>query len=167
MESARSPDTLSTGSRSRRGAGRHTTLTLKRPPPLTSDSNHLHNHANRARKSWRSDVPTILPGWERHTGGSRSIHKHCTSPNVKLNGRVKSRMVAEPGSNLIMQLLRHFDDVTARTDEPTIQKRLVRQNQPRSRQLRPSGCGPEYGEESLIHTKMTFPRNLVWHSAQE
>ena len=28
-------------------------------------------------------------------------------------------MVAEPGSNLIMQLLRHFDNVTARTDEPT------------------------------------------------
>ena len=22
-------------------------------------------------------------------------------------------------------------------------------------------------KESLIHTKMTFPRNLVWHSAQE
>ena len=60
-------------SRSRRGAGRHTTLTVKRPPPHTSDSNHLHNHANRARKSWRSGVPIILPGWGRHMGGSRSI----------------------------------------------------------------------------------------------
>ena len=54
-------------------AGRHTKLTVKRPPPYTSDSNHLHNHANRARKSWRSDVSIILPGQRRHTGGSRSI----------------------------------------------------------------------------------------------
>ena len=37
--------------------GRNTKLTVKRPPSYTSDSNHLHNHANRARKSWRSDVP--------------------------------------------------------------------------------------------------------------
>ena len=51
----------------------HTKLTVKQPPPYTSDSNHLHNHANRARKSWRSDVLIILPGWRRHTGGSRSI----------------------------------------------------------------------------------------------
>ena len=41
--------------------------------PYTSDSNHVHNHANRARKSWSSDVSIILPGWRRHTGGSRSI----------------------------------------------------------------------------------------------
>ena len=61
------------GVRKGEGAGRHTTVTVKRPPPYTSDSNHLHNHANRARKSWRSDVPIILPAWERHTGGSRSI----------------------------------------------------------------------------------------------
>ena len=60
-------------SRSRRSAGRHTALTVKRRPPYTSDSNHLHENANRARKSWRSDVSIILPGWERHTGGSRSI----------------------------------------------------------------------------------------------
>ena len=46
---------------------------VKHPPPYTSDSNHLHNHANRARKSWRSDVLIILAGWERLTGGSRSI----------------------------------------------------------------------------------------------
>ena len=104
------PDTLSTGSRSRRGAGRHTTVTVKRPPPHTSNSNHLRNHANRARKSWRSDVPIILPGWERHTGGSRSIptvhpcgpeavgssnHKHIKSPNVKPYGTVKSRKFAQ------------------------------------------------------------------------
>ena len=54
-------------------AGRHTKLMVKRPQPCTSDSNHLHNHANRARKSWRSDVSIILPGWRRHTGGSRAI----------------------------------------------------------------------------------------------
>ena len=40
-----------------------------------------------------------------------SVHKHYRSPNDKPNARVKSRMVAELGSNLIMQLLRHFDDV--------------------------------------------------------
>ena len=103
MESARSPDTLSTGSRSRRGAGRHTTLTLKRPPPLTSDSNHLHNHANHARKSWRSDVPIILPGWE--AVGS-SVPKHRTSPNVKPYGRVKSHIFffVSPISNLLSSL---------------------------------------------------------------
>ena len=95
-------------------AGRHTKLTEKQPPPYTSDSNHLHNHANRARKSWRSDVSNILPGWGRHTGGSRSAptvhpcglrsggavgssnHRHITSPNVKPYGRVKSRMAGEP-----------------------------------------------------------------------
>ena len=69
---ARSPDTLSTGSWSRRSAEKHTTVTVKRPPPHTSDSNHLHNHANHARKSC-SDVPIGLPGWECHTGGSRPI----------------------------------------------------------------------------------------------
>ena len=96
----------STGTRSKMGAGRHTKLTVKRPPSYTSDSNHLHNHANRARKSWRSDVPIILPGWGRHTGGSQSIptqytradfgpeavscsvHKHITSPNVKPHGKI-------------------------------------------------------------------------------
>ena len=88
-------------------------MTVKRPPPHTSDSNHLHNHANRARKSWRSDVLIILPGWERQTGGSRSIptvhpcglrsggcgsssnHKHVTSPIVKPYGRVKSAKKVE------------------------------------------------------------------------
>ena len=54
-------------------AGRHATSTVKRPPPHTSDCDHLHNHANRARKSWRSDVPIILPRLGRHSGGSRSI----------------------------------------------------------------------------------------------
>ena len=93
-------------SRSRRGAGRHAKLTAKRLPPYTSDSNQLHNHANRARKSWRSDVLIILPGWGRHTVGSRqhpqctradfgpeavgsSNHRYITSPNVK-PFRVKS-----------------------------------------------------------------------------
>ena len=45
-----------------------------------------------------------------------SVHKHNTSPNVKPYGRVKSPMVAEPGSNLIMQLLRHLDDVETNVD---------------------------------------------------
>ena len=46
-----------------------------------------------------------------------SVLKHCTSPNDKPNGRVKSCMVAEHGSNLIMQLLRHFDDVDPGQDD--------------------------------------------------
>ena len=67
------PTPLSTGSRSRRGAGRHAKLTVKRPPPHTYVSKHLHSHANHARKSWRSGTSIILPGWRCHTGGSRSI----------------------------------------------------------------------------------------------
>ena len=31
----------------------------------------ISNHST-TRKSWRSDAPIILPGWECHTGGSRS-----------------------------------------------------------------------------------------------
>ena len=31
----------------------------------------ISNHST-TRKSWRSDTPIILPGWECHTGGSRS-----------------------------------------------------------------------------------------------
>ena len=31
----------------------------------------ISNHST-TRKSWRSDAPIILPGWEYHTGGSRS-----------------------------------------------------------------------------------------------
>ena len=82
-------------------------LTVKRPPPHTSDSNHLHNQANRARKSWRSDVPIILPGWASHGWVPVNTPQYTradfgpeavgsTNPNVKPHGRVKSRMVAEP-----------------------------------------------------------------------
>ena len=35
----------------------------KQPPSYTTTGNNLHNHANNARTSWRSDVPIILPGW--------------------------------------------------------------------------------------------------------
>ena len=89
-------------------------MTVKRPPPHTSDSNHLHNHANRARKSWRSDVLINLPGWESHKW-SRSIrspvrtsvrravgsshHRHVTSPSVKPYERVKSSKNKENEKN--------------------------------------------------------------------
>ena len=63
-------------------AGRHTTLTVKRPPPHTSDSNHMNNHANRVRKSWRYDVPIILPGWVRDTGGSWSAKRPILPPVI-------------------------------------------------------------------------------------
>ena len=84
----------------------HTRLTVKRPPPHTSKSKHLHSHANHPRKSWRSDVPIILPGWGHHSPGQypqytradsgpeaagSSIHKHYTSPINTPHGRVKSR----------------------------------------------------------------------------
>ena len=60
-------------SRSRRCADRHAKCAVKQPPPYTTTSNNVHNHANNARKSWSSEVPIILPGWEHHTAGSRSI----------------------------------------------------------------------------------------------
>ena len=53
--------------------GRQAKCTVKQPPPYTTTGNNVHNHANNARKSWRSEVPIILPGWGHHTGGSRSI----------------------------------------------------------------------------------------------
>ena len=33
----------------------------------------LNARTNHAHKSWRTDVPIILPGWRRLTGGSQSI----------------------------------------------------------------------------------------------
>ena len=40
----------------------------------TTITRHDINHStcNNASKSWRSDVPIILPGWEHHNGGSWS-----------------------------------------------------------------------------------------------
>ena len=52
--------------RSRRGAEIHSYFDTSRA---------LHKSTPRSpqqQKSWRSDAPIILPGWECHTGGSRS-----------------------------------------------------------------------------------------------
>ena len=38
----------------------------------TTRHDNNHSTCNNASKSWRSDVPIVLPGWEHHTGGSRS-----------------------------------------------------------------------------------------------
>ena len=67
--------------RSRRSAElrQHYTTT----PRPTDVSTCAVSHANRkhALKSWRSDVPIVLLGWGRHTGGSRSIPTvHACSP---------------------------------------------------------------------------------------
>ena len=45
----------------------------------TTTTRHDNNHAtcNNASKSWRSDVPIILPGWEHHTGGV-PVETHST-----------------------------------------------------------------------------------------
>ena len=73
VESTKSPDILSTRSRSRRGAGRQATLQPMLPPPYTTTVSNPHTNVNHARTSWRSGIPIILPGWGYHTGGSRSI----------------------------------------------------------------------------------------------
>ena len=40
----------------------------------TTTTRHDNNHStcNNASKSWPSDVPIIMPGWEHHMGGVRS-----------------------------------------------------------------------------------------------
>ena len=52
----------------------------------TTTTRHDSNHStcNNASKSWRSDVPIILLGWEHHTGGSRS--KPTVHPCLVLQG---------------------------------------------------------------------------------
>ena len=52
-----------------KNAGGQTVVHNKLPQPR-HDNNH--STCNKASKSWRSDVPIILPGWAHHTGGSRS-----------------------------------------------------------------------------------------------
>ena len=162
-------------------------MTVKRPPPHTSDSNHLHNHANRARKSWRSDVPIILPGWERHTGGSRSIptvHPVRTSVGrlwVAQTTSISRAQTSNPtggqvphGSGAQVSDPRHSTRSiltkwilirsTAKTDEPAT---TVAASALEPAAEPPVETTEADREESLIDTKMMFPRNLIWHSAQE
>ena len=40
--------------------------------PVSNMTSTNHSTITTTTKSWRSDVPIILPGWECHTGGSRS-----------------------------------------------------------------------------------------------
>ena len=56
-------------SRSRRGAGRHTKLTA-RPTATTCTTKQT---ARERAGALTSPSSIILPGWRRHTGGSRSI----------------------------------------------------------------------------------------------
>ena len=66
--------------RSRKGVGVYSTLTSCSPPVssmLTTTT---------TTKSWRSDTLIILPGWECHTGGSRSkptVHR-CSQSGRRL-----------------------------------------------------------------------------------
>ena len=85
---------------------------------MTTQADH-----KRAHKSWRSDVPIILPRWVHHAGGSQSTptahpclacqggcgllteqspQRTATTtnePNNTSHETMKSRMVAEPWSN--------------------------------------------------------------------
>ena len=93
-------------------AGRHTKLTVKRPPPYTSDSNHLQIARERAgaltspSSCLDGGVTRVGPGqYPQYTRADfgpeavgSSIRIRHTSPNVKPFGRVKSCMVAEPMS---------------------------------------------------------------------
>ena len=66
--------------RSRKGVGVYSTLTSC-SPPVTSVIT-----TTTTTKSWRSDTLIILPGWECHTGGSRSkptVHR-CSQSGRRL-----------------------------------------------------------------------------------
>ena len=107
----------------RNSAGRHATVTVKRPPPHTSNSNHLRNHANRARKSCRSDVPIILPGWERRStptvhpcglrsGGCGQLKPQALDvPNVNPYGRPSPSWQRSSSFRPTAQHTQHLDEV--------------------------------------------------------
>ena len=68
--------------RSRKGVGVYSTLTSCSPPV----SSMLTTTTTTTTKSWRSDTLIILPGWECHTGGSRSkptVHR-CSQSGRRL-----------------------------------------------------------------------------------
>ena len=56
--------------------------TTKPPPTAVTTCTTPHANRKHARKSWRSDVPVILPGWEHHTGGSRSTSNSTPVPGL-------------------------------------------------------------------------------------
>ena len=82
-------------SRSRRGAGRHTKLTVKRPTATTCTT----TQTARERAGALTFASSCLDGGVTHStpvdfgpvAVGSSVHKHYTSPNVKPYGSVKSR----------------------------------------------------------------------------
>ena len=71
----------------------------------TTTTRHDNNHStcNNASKSWRSDAPIILPGWEHHTGGSRSLSTSTSVPGTPgrlsvAHSTVLNRCSIEPNS---------------------------------------------------------------------
>ena len=149
--------------------GQTRTVDGKRTTLPTSNSNRLHSHANHANKSWRSDLPIILPGWEHHTGGSRSIPQHtrahscaeavCSSKPQEPN---TSRMVAEPCPKDTVQGLNpggwQLRSLQRQRSQPP-RKRRARWNELRSRQLRPSRL------RLRTRLKNRTPRRSWWRSA--
>ena len=86
MESARSPDITSTRCRSKKGAGRQATLTVKLPPPYTTMCNHMHDNAIHASKRWRSGVPHH-PAWMEALRGWVPVDTRST-PVPSTEGRL-------------------------------------------------------------------------------
>ena len=92
----------------------------------------ISNHST-TRKSWRSDAPIILPGWECHTGGSRSKPTvHRCRPKTGGCGLL-TRTQDEPTKNNILGQARwqHLRPICPTLREPMILR------QPRWRHLRP------------------------------
>ena len=81
----------------------------------------------------------------------RAEHKQqCTCVDMQID------MVTEQDPQMKTVVGNVKDDVTRREEEFAIKQQSINQSR-----------GPEHREESLIHTKTTFPRNLDWHSAQK
>ena len=89
--------------RSRKGVGVYSTLTSCSPPVSSTIT------TTTTTKSWRSDTLIILPGWEYHTGGSRSkptVHR-CSQSGRRL---WVARQVHnhEPNGSAAVRQYQHF-----------------------------------------------------------
>ena len=83
---------------------RYTSLTT-----TISHDNNNHCTSKHASKSWRSDVPIILPGWEHHTGGSRS--KPTVHP-CPLRWRGCGLLISTPTHNNEPKKTQHDNNIT-------------------------------------------------------
>ena len=80
----------------------------------------ISNHST-TRKSWRSDTPIILPGWECHTGGSRS------KPTVHR---------CRPKTGGCGLLTRTQDEPTKTTKQDTLSQQFLKRNSSQAVRIR-------------------------------